>query len=441
MRSLIKFSLPLILSGMLQQLYNWADAFIVGNVEGENSLAAIGATSSLTNFFITLMTGFTLGLSVLIARKYGEKNVTDIPKITSAFAVISFAVFLATAVLCAVFATPLLKLLETTPDTIELAADYVTIIFAGFPFLALYNVFSASLRGIGDSKTPFYSIVVSSAVNVVLDIIFVAVLKKGVTGAAVATVISQVVMTVFTVIYSNKKHALTKFSFSEKIFERKLLTEGAKYGLPPMLQSCITSLGSLILQNFMNGFGTPTVTAITTAYRIDTLVMLPIINLGSGIATFTSQSYGEGNKKKTSEILTAGIVSSLAVSVLLTVAVIPTGGKLIALFGAGEEAVGIGTEFFFNIACFYPIFGASTALRGYIEGAGDLVFSSFVGILTLIIRIVASYIMKPFFGNSVIAYAEMIAWVIMLILYIARSAYVRKKLFADKGFAENSPTE
>ncbi len=441
MRSLIKFSLPLILSGMLQQLYNWADAFIVGNVEGEGALAAIGATSSLTNFFITLMTGFTLGLSVLIARKYGEKNVEDIPKITSAFAVISFGVFLTAAVLCAVFATPLLKLLETTPDTIELAADYVTVIFAGFPFLALYNVFSASLRGIGDSKTPFYSIVVSSAVNVVLDIIFVAVLKKGVTGAAVATVISQVVMTAFTVIYSNKKHPLTKFSFAKSNFDGKLLAEGAKYGLPPMLQSCVTSLGSLVLQNFMNGFGTPTVTAITTAYRIDTLVMLPIINLGSGIATFTSQSYGEGNKKKTSKILLAGLILSLAVSVLLTVAVIPTGGKLIALFGAGEEAVGIGTEFFFNIACFYPIFGASTALRGYIEGAGDLAFSSFVGILTLVIRIVASYIMEPFFGNSVISYAEMIAWVIMLILYIVRSTYVRKKLFAEKDLLEKTYVE
>lgn len=413
---------------MLQQLYNWADAFIVGNVEGEEALAAIGATTSPINFFIMLMTGFTLGLSVLVARKYGERNTADIPKLMTAFSVTVSGVFLIAAIFGSLFAMPIMNLLNTTSDTVNLATDYIEIIFAGLPFLALYNVFSATLRGIGESRTPFYSIVVSSLANVVLDIFFVVYLKKGVRGAAIATVISQIVMTAFTVVFSMKKHPLTRFVFKRSTFSKTLFFQGARYGIPPMIQSCISSFGSLILQNFMNGFGTQTVTAITTAYRIDTIVMLPIVNLGSGIATFTSQSCGEKDGKKISEILKAGIILSFAVSVLLTAAVIPTGGKIISLFGAGEKTVEIGSEFFLNIACFYPIFGTATALRGYIEGAGDLVYSSTIGIITLAIRIAASYIMKPFFGNAVIAYAEMIAWVIMLVLYIARAFSVGKKL-------------
>lgn len=423
--ALIKFSLPLILSGMLQQLYNWADAFIVGNVEGERALAAVGSTSSPINFFVTIMTGFTIGLSVLTARKFGEKNTDDIPKIMSVFSVYSAVIFIVISILGIIFAKPFLQSLNTTPDTIDLAVDYIKIIFIGFPFLAIYNVYSATLRGIGDSKTPFFSILISSAVNVILDIYFVAYLHLGIKGAATATIISQIIMSVFTIIYSYKKHLLTRFEINTKTFASSITKEGIKYGIPPMIQSCISSFGSLILQNFMNGFGTPTVVAITTAYRIDTLVMLPIINLGSGISTFTSQGYGEGDTYKISKTLKAGISLSLIVSVLLTVLVIPTGGKLISLFGANDDSVKIGSDFFFRIACFYPIFGLSTALRGYLEGIGDLVYSSTNAVICLVIRIVASYIMKPFFGNMVIAYAEMISWSFLFVLYLLRT--VKKK--------------
>ena len=140
--------------------------------------------------------------------------------------------------------------------------------------------------------------VVSSVINVGLDIVFVAVLKFGVKGAAAATVISQVLMTVFTVLYSRVKHPELRLSFAKEVFSSKLIKAGFSYGLPPMIQSCVTSVGSLILQNFMNGFGTDTVVAITTAYRIDTLVMLPIVNLGSGISAVASRHLGAGEKSR-----------------------------------------------------------------------------------------------------------------------------------------------
>ena len=172
----------------------------------------------------------------------------------------------------------------------------------------------------------------------------------------------------------------------------------------------------------MNRFGTDTVTAITTAYRIDTLILLPIVNLGSGISTVTAHSHGAGDTIRTRKTLSAGTILTLVVSAFLTDLVIPTGGKIIALFGAGTAAVAIGSAFFHRIAFFYPIFGLTTAFRGYLEGRGDLVYSSAAGLVSLAVRIIASYAMAPRFGNMTIAYAEMVSWVWLLVMYLFRLA-------------------
>ena len=156
----------------------------------------------------------------------------------------------------------------------------------------------------------------------------------------------------------------------------------------------------------MNGFGTQTVAAITTAYRIDSIALLPIINLGSGISTIVAQSYGAGEEKKTRKIYMVGTVLMAVVSVLMTVLVVPVGGPLIALFGAGPEAVEIGRGFFQRLASFYVVYGLATATRGYLEGIGDVVYSSVAGIVSLACRIIASYAFAGVFGNSIIAYAE-----------------------------------
>ena len=426
MKELIRFSLPLILSGVLQQLYNWADAFIVGNVDGELSLSAIGATTTPINFFITTITGFTLGLSVLIARDFGAKKQESIPPVLAVFAVILGGAFLIVAVGGSALSDRFMALLHTPSDTIALAVSYLRIIFLGLPFLAVYNVYTATLRGLGDSRIPFLSILLSSLVNVLLDLLFVAGFRWGVQGAATATVLSQATMTVFIVCYGTGRYRWLKSGYRRESFCAAVVREGVRFGLPPMLQSSISSLGGLVLQDFMNRFGTDTVTAITTAYRIDTLVMLPIVNLGSGISTITAHSHGAGDEVRTRKTLTAGTILTLVVSLLLTGLVIPTGGKIIALFGAGAAAVAIGSAFFQRIACFYPIFGLSMAFRGYLEGRGDLVYSSVAGMVSLAVRILASYAMAPYFGDMSIAYAEMLAWVWLLVMYLLRLVWSRR---------------
>ena len=425
---LISFSLPLILSGILQQLYNWADAFVVGNVEGELALAAVGSTTSIINFFLSLITGFTLGLNILFAHRSGSGETAGIHRILRSFAVLLGVVFLIAASMAAYFAPQILTLMDTAPDTFDMAVDYLTIVLFGLPFLGVYNVYSAAIRGMGDSRAPFLSVLISSCVNVGLDILLVAVVHWSVAGAAIATVVSQAAMAVFIVAYGDRKYDVLRFGFKDGIINKDALKDGVRLGFPPMVQSGVTAFGNMVLQNFMNGFGSQTVAAITTAYRVDSIVLLPIINLGAGISTLVARSHGSGDMGRAGRILKVGAVLMALVSVLMTVLVIPFGGSIISLFGAGAEAVEIGSEFFKRFASFYIVYGMAMAIRGYLEGLGDVLFSSMAGISALALRILLSYTTVSVFGTMVIAYSEGFSWILLLVLYVSRFLWKRKKI-------------
>ena len=383
---LLVFSLPLILSGMLQQLYSWA---IVGHVVGEEALAAVGMTTAISNLFTMSMTGFTLGLSILAAQKYGKKEYETLPRILSAFLVLLVPA-------CALCAAAGYIWEEALLD-----AQYLRVILLGMPFLAVYNLYSALLRAIGDSRTPFFAIVLSSVVNVVLDIVFVAVCRWGVSGAAWATSLSQIAMAIFIVWYAETKRPLLHLSLKEKLIQPHIVAQGWRFALPPAVQSSVMALGNIALQQFMNGFGSATVAAVTTAYRIDLIMLLPIINLGSAVSTMVAQSKGAGNLAKA--------------------------GRLVAMFGVGAEAAFIGSQFFRQIAVYYLCFGIASALRGAIEGMGLVLYSSIVGIASLLARIALSYALAPYLGNMAIAHAEGLQWIVMLICYVPYILWQKKQ--------------
>ncbi|MDH6365442.1 putative MATE family efflux protein [Enterococcus sp. PF1-24] len=434
-KTLLNFTLPLIMSGLLQQLFNWVDAFIVGNIEGELALAAIGSTGSIYNVFIMVIVGFTSGLAVLAAQQYGLKQFEKLKGNLTTFTILLGGICLVIVSLGIIFSKELLTALATPLNIFQLADSYLKILLVGMPFLTVYNVYSAILRGMGDSQAPFLAILVSSVANVALDFIFVGILHYGVAGAAVATMISQVLMTLFIMIYSWQKYPQLRFSFKEKLINQEALVLGLRFGAPLAIQSGVSSMGNLLLQRFMNGFGELTVAAITTAYRVDSVILLPIINLGSGLATVVGQNIGSGNDKRARKALVAGGVMLAVVSIALTGVVLLIGGPLIAMFGLTTEAIVIGKRFFFTIASFYLIYGLATAFRGYLEGMGDMVFSGVAGIVALITRIIASYSFADYFGDKIIAYAEAFSWVVLLILYVLRfwqKGRVRKEVIIEE---------
>ena len=422
-RALTAFTVPLILSGVFQQLFNWVDAFIVGNVEGELALGGIGAVTSTYAMFVMVIVGFTSGLSVLAAQRFGMGRTEEIKYILSSFCLVLGGIFLAVCSLGAVFVEQILVLLDTPENIFQGAKDYLRIMFIGIPFLAVYNTCCAVLRGLGDSRAPFLSVLVCSVVNVVLDLVFVAGLRMGTGGAAIATVLSQIVMTAYLMWYAMAKYPALRFRPDQRLFRRGTAGEGTRFGIPPAVQSGASSFGNILLQRFMNGFGDQTVAAITTAYRVDTVLLLPIVNFGSGVATMVAQNIGAGRPERAKKALKTGAAMIAGVSLLLTLLILLAGGPLIAMFGLTPESVEIGRQFFIRLASFYMVYGLAMAVRGYLEGLGDMTFSGAAGIAALLVRIAASYALAGVFGRMVIAYAEAISWLVLLGLYLLRYAW------------------
>lgn len=433
-RSILKkmaaFSVPLVLSGLLQQLFNWADALIVGNFVGEVALGGVGATSSLYNLFVTVLVGFTSGLSVLFARQYGQKNMEENQRLLIGYSVLLTAAFAVIAVAGILFVKPILRLMHTPTVLFADAEHYLRIILAGIPFLALYNTYAALLRGIGNSRVPFLAVLLSSVVNVGLDLLFVVCLQWGVSGAAAATVLSQMAMTVYVVLYTGHRYPAFRFASVRRAFCRSSMANGAKFGMPPAVQGSVTSVGNLILQRFMNGFGEHTVSAITTAYRIDTVLLLPIVNFSTAIATLVAQESGAGRPQAAKKIFQLGSVVMLLLSAGLAGIILLTGRFLLVLFGLRAESVAIGTAFFRSLSVFYLVYGLSMSIKGYLEGMSDLLMSGVIGVASLVVRILCSYAFAPIWGNRSITYAEIVAWLFMLaafaLRYWGRSRSARK---------------
>ncbi len=415
--TLFKFAIPLIFSGILQQLYHWADAFVVGQVLGEQPLAAVGMTSSISNCAITMITGFTMGLSVIAAQRYGSGEKEAIKKTLSSFLLILTGVMCVVAVLLFVFSGQILTVMDTPENIIDYAHDYLTVILFGLPFLSVYNLYAGILRAMGDSKASFYAVIVSSVVNIVLDVCFVAIFRWGIKSAAWATVIAQIGMTIFLVLYAVKKYSSLRFSIKEKLLFKNEVTTGLRYALPLTIQSSVIAVGNMVLQSFMNGFGSQTVAAITTAYRVDSIMLLPIINLGAAISTMVAQSKGAGDSEKVKQYSAAGTGMGVIMSFILMAAMYFFGGPIISIFGISSEAIGIGSMFFKTISIYYIVFGLETAMRGITEGSGKVLVSSMIGIAGLVVRITLSYVLAASFGNMTIAHAEGIQWVFMMLCY------------------------
>ena len=426
-KAMIRFTVPLILSGMLQQLFNWVDAFIVGNAEGELALAGIGATTALYNLFVMVITGFTGGLSVLAARAYGMGEREELNRILSTFVVLLGGIFTAVAALGVLLTPSILLAMDTPEDIFPISAGYLRIIFAGIPFLAVYNTYSAVLRGMGNSRAPFLSVLVCSGVNVALDVLFVVVLRYGAAGAAAATALSQGAMTLFLILYTVRSYPTLRFCPGRGCVRRSSAAGGTGFGLPPAIQAGTNSVGNIFLQRFMNSFGEQTVAAITTAYRVDTVLLLPVINFGSGIATVVAQNIGAGKPERARKALRTGALMMAGISLLLTALILFAGEFLIAIFGLTPESVAIGGDFFRTIASFYVVYSLAMAVRGYLEGTGDMFFSGAAGIAALAVRIACSYAFAGLFRRKVIAYAEAFSWVVLLGICLLRYAWKRRR--------------
>ncbi len=411
-KTLLKFTIPLILTGLLQQLYYITDSIIVGNLIGEVELAAVGVSSTVLDVFIYLIIGLVSGYTILISQYYGAKEYKKISRLSSTFFLFVIVSAIVMAVLGFIFNIDILRLLNTPTEILQIACNYLSIVFLGVPFLVLYNLCSSLLRGMGDSKTPLYAIVLSSVINIALDLAFIQLFSWGIKGAAIATVIAQIATCAYLFAHIQKRHPMARISFSKSSIDIGLFWESLKIGTPRVIQSGIASVGSLLWQNIMNSFGVDVVTAITTAYKIDTLTILPVINISTAISIFVGQNIGAEDMERAKEGLKKGIYIILIVSLVITSIVVLGGEALMKIFGVSDAVAAIGQRFFRICAIFYPIFGLGNAYVGFLQGSKDVAFTSMSNIVSLALRILLSYTLAARLGSDILAISEMCSWVL-----------------------------
>ncbi len=413
---LIKFSLPMMLSAILQQLYSWADAFIVGNLDGELALAAVGSTTNIVGFIVFAITGFTGGLTIISAQFFGQGDLVKSKQLLSTYISIFSIVFIIASIVLFFYTDQVLMLFKVPEDIFEMSKDYMQIYLLGLPFICIYNIYASILRGIGDSKLPFIAVIISSILNIILDIIFIGPLQMSTSGAALATTISQIVMMLYVFIAGNKKHVVLHFKKGDKLIHLDVFKKGLAVGTPLMIQSSIIAAGSIVLQGFINGFGTPVIAGITTAYRVDSIMLTPIINLSMGLTTLIAQNVGAGNPVRAYKGLVHGTLFIGIVSVVSGFLVMFFGEYVIAIFGLSDTALQVGKEFFLYLGPFYFLYGLSCSLRGYLEAHGKVFITCIITISGLCVRVISSYSLEHIFDYNTIALAEGISWAANLLL-------------------------
>ena len=295
---ILLFALPLIVGNIFQQFYSMADTVIVGRTIGVNALAAVGCTGSVSFFILGFVMGFTSGLSILIAQRFGAEDEEGIRCSFAAGIILSIALTIVMTLFAVALVRPAMELLQTPEEILDDAVSYIRIIFWGIGASVLFNLGSNTMRALGDSRTPLYFLIFACCVNIVLDIVLIAVVGMGVAGAGVATIFSQLLSGICCFVYIWKKMPVLRINRHHFHLARKQLGDHLRIALPMAFQMSIIAIGALILQFALNGLGAVSVAAYTAAQKIDSIATMPLNSLGQAMTTYTAQNYGAGQYER-----------------------------------------------------------------------------------------------------------------------------------------------
>lgn len=431
-RLIFLFALPLLGGNIFQQFYNMMDAVIVGNILGENALAAVGCTGSIMFLIIGFVQGMTSGLSIVTARYFGANDLTYVRRSFAANIVVGSVTTIILTVISVPLARPILRLMQTPENILDDAYSYIVIIYAGIFAAMLFNVLSNVLRALGDSRTPLIFLILSSILNVALDIILIRYVHMGVSGAALATVISQVVSGALCILYIKKKFPILHLSKEDFRLTSGEIQQHIIVGLPMGFQASIIGIGVIILQVVLNGQGEQTVAAYTAAQKIEQLMVSPLNCFGMTMATYTAQNYGAGKFKRIRMGVHRCMAMSLAYTAIIAAIAMFGGAQLVRLFGFDTPGViKLASDYLHTTSLFYWTLSLLFILRYTLQGLGQGVVPTIAGIMELVMRAVGCIALSGPFGFSGICLAYALAWPGSLcplaISYILTMRRMRKK--------------
>ena len=435
-KHIFMFTLPMLLGNVLQQLYNTVDSAVVGRFVGTEALAATGASFPIIFLLVSAIIGVTMGATIMIAQFYGAK---DMAKVKLTIDTTMIALFLASIIASIVgyFASDyILVWLNTPADVLPLASEYLKITFIGLVAMFGYNTVSAILRGLGDSKTPLYFLILSTIINIVLDLLFVIVFEMGVAGAAWATAIAQGVSFVAAAIYLNKTSDVFNIKPSQMSFDKDILKQSLKIGLPTGVQQILVSLGMIFIQRIVNPFGTSAMAAYTVGMRLDSFGRMPIMNFSTAISSFVGQNIGANKHERIESGYKASVVMSGVISIGVSILAFAFGKQLISIFDSNPEVISIGYSYLKITSSFYLAMSLMFITSGLLRGAGDTFVPMVISVITLwIIRLPFATIMSGVIGINGIWFAFPAGWVVGAILtYI----YYKTGKWNNKGVIKRS---
>ncbi len=427
---MLSFSIPLLLGNLFQQFYNMVDAAIVGQTLGSAALAAVGSSSSVQFLVLGFCLGMCQGFAIPVAQKFGAREEGEMRRYVFGGAILTGIIAAVVTIAVVILCPNILHLLQVNEEIFDNAYAYLVVIFAGIPFTLLYNYLSSILRGIGDSKTPFYFLAFSSVLNIGLDFFCILVLHWGCAGAAIATIASQAVSGILCLLLIIKKFDFLHIHKEDRVFNGKYAGKLLGMGLPMGIQFSITAIGSMIMQSSNNSLGTTYTSAFTAAMRIKQLMMSPYDAIGTAVSTFMSQNYGARKADRIKLGLRTGYLMGVIYGVFAAVVMVLFGRTLSMFFVSASETAILDASALYlrRIGMFYPVLGLLFVSRLAIQGLGYSTFAMAGGILEMVGRTFVCLVFVPKYQFSAITWADQAAWLCATVYLVPMCLYILKKV-------------
>lgn len=432
MDKLISFSLPLMLSGILQLMFNAVDIIVVGRFSGSSALAAVGSTTALINVFTNLFIGVSLGSNVLAARFYASGRQKEMSETVHTSILLALISGIAMAIVGLLFSRWALELMGTPADVIDQSSLYMKIYFLGMPFFMLYNYGAAILRAVGDTKRPLIFLIISGITNAVLNMILVIVFDMGVAGVAIATVISQLISCILVLWCLYKTEGSYQLRFSKLKMKKEYLKQIFQVGIPAGIQSTVINFSNVLLQSSVNSFGSIAMAGYTAANNIFGFLYVTVNAVTQACMSFTSQNYGVGKWKRMDRVLIDCLILSFVAMMILGNSAYFFGPKLLTIYTSNSKVIQCGMEILLYTTVTYFLCGFMDLFPGALRGMGRSGVPMILSIIgTVGTRIVWIFWIFPNHRSLDILFISYPAsWIITIVLQVICYYFVRKQLYA-----------
>ena len=414
LKVILLFSLPLVLGNLFQQFYALADTIIVGRFCGVSALASVGATGSVNYLILGFVIGVCNGFAIPIAQLFGARDYKDLRRHVANAAWLCMTASVVLTISTVALTRPMMQLMQTPDDIIDGAVIYIGWIFAGIPFIFLYNMVAAIMRALGDSKTPLYFLILTSALNIGLDLLFIVPFHFGVLGAALATDISQVISGVLSFIYLRRKFDVLKMEKDDLTFSKKASIHLLGIGVPMGLQCSITAIGSVIMQWAVNVLGSTAVAAVTAAGKTQGLLTVPMESVGTAMATYAGQNLGASRMDRVRQGVNSAMLIILIYGVASAFVLHFTDVQIMGLFldtAKEVDIVAMGREYLFWNSMFFVPLGALIVWRYSIQGLGFSSLAMLAGVAEMVARTAVAIVLVPILGYFGAELSNPAAWI------------------------------